>query len=95
MILCSNLCSNRIYPRRIGELCEKEGIIFILDASQSAGHIAIDIDKENRILRISDNGCGMTADELENNLGTIARSGSFNFKKENEKAVGLSCSLFL
>ena len=43
---CSNLCSNRIYPRRIGELCEKEGIIFILDASQSAGHIAIDIDKE-------------------------------------------------
>jgi len=48
--------------------------------------IRIDIDKDARILKISDNGCGMTADELENNLGTIARSGSFNFKKQNEKA---------
>lgn len=48
--------------------------------------INLSVDKDNRILRISDNGCGMTEDELENNLGTIARSGSFNFKKDNEKA---------
>ncbi len=47
--------------------------------------IRIDIDKENRILKISDNGCGMTEDELDKNLGTIAKSGSFNFKQENEK----------
>ncbi|MBQ7202942.1 MAG: molecular chaperone HtpG [Eubacterium sp.] len=46
--------------------------------------IRIDLDKENRTITISDNGIGMTADELENNLGTIAKSDSLNFKKENE-----------
>ena len=54
--------------------------------SRNDYQIHIDIDKENSLLVISDNGCGMTADELENNLGTIAKSGSFNFKNENEKA---------
>lgn len=54
--------------------------------SRNDYQIHIDIDKENRLLVISDNGCGMTAAELENNLGTIAKSGSFNFKNENEKA---------
>lgn len=47
--------------------------------------IRIDIDKENRILKITDNGCGMTEEELDKNLGTIAKSGSYNFKQENEK----------
>ena len=47
--------------------------------------IRIDIDKENRTLKITDNGCGMTEEELDKNLGTIAKSGSFNFKQENEK----------
>ena len=47
--------------------------------------IKIDIDKENRTLKITDNGCGMTEEELDKNLGTIAKSGSFNFKQENEK----------
>ena len=47
--------------------------------------IRVDIDKENRILKISDNGCGMTAEELENNLGTIAKSGSLAFKEENKE----------
>ena len=42
-------------------------------------------DKENRTLTVSDNGCGMTQEELENNLGVIAKSGSLNFKQENEK----------
>ncbi|MBQ3150989.1 MAG: molecular chaperone HtpG [Clostridia bacterium] len=47
--------------------------------------IKIDIDKDARILKITDNGCGMTQQELEQNLGTIAKSGSLEFKKENEK----------
>ena len=42
-------------------------------------------DKENRTLTISDNGCGMDAKELESNLGTIAKSGSLDFKKAAEK----------
>ena len=39
-------------------------------------------DKENRTLTVSDNGIGMTKEELEHNLGTIAQSGSFQFKKD-------------
>ena len=48
--------------------------------------IRIDLDKDNRTLTISDNGCGMTEEELDKNLGTIAKSGSLKFKEENEKA---------
>ena len=47
-------------------------------------HIHIAADKENRTLTISDNGIGMTKDELEKNLGTIARSGSQDFKASNQ-----------
>lgn len=47
-------------------------------------YIKIVPDKENRILRISDTGIGMTKEELDNNLGTIAQSGSLEFKKENQ-----------
>lgn len=46
--------------------------------------INIAIDKENRMLTVSDNGIGMTEEDLENNLGTIANSGSFAFKKDND-----------
>ena len=42
-------------------------------------------DKKSRTLTITDNGCGMTQEDLENNLGVIAKSGSLNFKQENEK----------
>ncbi|MBQ7901666.1 MAG: ATP-binding protein, partial [Clostridia bacterium] len=45
--------------------------------------ITVIADKEARTLTITDNGCGMTNEELENNLGTIAKSGSGEFKKDN------------
>ena len=47
--------------------------------------IRLEIDKDARTLKVIDNGCGMTEDELDKNLGTIAKSGSFDFKQENEK----------
>lgn len=47
-------------------------------------HIKLSIDKENRQLRISDTGIGMTRSELDDNLGIIAKSGSMLFKRENE-----------
>lgn len=45
--------------------------------------IFLTVDKENRTLTVKDNGIGMDKDELENNLGVIAQSGSFKFKQEN------------
>lgn len=47
--------------------------------------ITLTLDKDARTITISDHGCGMTAEEMEENLGTIAHSGSLQFKKENEK----------
>jgi len=52
--------------------------------------ITIGRDKDARTMTITDNGCGMTAEELEKNLGTIARSGSLDFKRENKGADDLS-----
>ena len=46
--------------------------------------ITLTPDSAARTLTVSDNGIGMTRDELENNLGTIARSGSLDFKTENK-----------
>ena len=46
--------------------------------------ILISVDKDARLLTIEDNGCGMTEQELETNLGTIAKSGSLDFKTDND-----------
>ena len=47
--------------------------------------IRVDYNKDKRIITISDNGTGMTEEELENNLGVIAESGSLKFKEENKE----------
>ena len=57
----------------------------ITGLSRDDFEISVKIDKDARTLTISDNGIGMTKEELDNNLGVIAKSGSLNFKKENEK----------
>lgn len=53
-----------------------------LNMSREDFKIFIKPDKENRTLTITDNGIGMDKDDLENNLGTIASSGSYKFKQE-------------
>jgi len=51
-------------------------------------YIEVVPDQENRILKVSDTGIGMTREELDDNLGVIAKSGSLTFKKENELQDG-------
>ena len=57
-----------------------------LDQSDLA--IRVSFDRDARTLTVSDNGIGMTADDLERNLGTIAHSGSQEFKQENAESQG-------
>lgn len=56
-----------------------------LKVKRDSFEIKLAIDKEKRELTIQDNGCGMTEEELENNLGTIAQSGSLAFKEAADK----------
>ena len=56
-----------------------------VNKSREDFRIKLSLDRENRTLTIEDNGIGMSGEELEANLGTIAKSGSFSFKQENEK----------
>ena len=53
--------------------------------SREEFRIHLAVDKDTRTLTITDNGVGMSKEELEQNLGTIAKSGSLAFKKENEQ----------
>ncbi len=57
-----------------------------LDVKKEDLKICIDLDKEARTITICDSGIGMTEEELENNLGTIAKSGSALFKENNDEA---------
>ena len=63
---------------------DKRHILSLTDTSINADNpkIHIDVDKKNKTITISDNGIGMDSKELEDNLGTIAKSGSFDFKQE-------------
>lgn len=55
-----------------------------LGLSRDEYEITLSVDKEARTITVTDNGCGMTEQELEDNLGTIARSGSGQFKSDNQ-----------
>lgn len=61
------------------------------DVKESDPHIEISVDAKNRLLTISDNGIGMNREDLDNNLGTIAKSGSLDFKEalENKGEVDI------
>ena len=63
---------------------DKKHILSLTDPSISFEdpQIRIDVDKKNRTITITDNGIGMDRKELEDNLGTIAKSGSFEFKQD-------------
>jgi molecular chaperone HtpG len=63
-----------------------------LSFDKESYYIKIAVDKETRTLQISDTGIGMTKEELEENLGVIAKSGSFAFKNER-KSLPHSLSL--
>ena len=68
---------DKLYYKSLGE--------GVTGLSRDDFQIRIVIDKENRTIKIIDNGIGMTKAELENNLGVIAKSGSLDFKKNNDK----------
>ena len=64
---------------------DKRRFLSLTDKNAAADFkIEVTADKEKRALKISDNGIGMSEEELEKNLGTIAESGTLKFKKENE-----------
>jgi len=71
---------DKIYYRALTD----EKLVFDKDSY----FIKVTPDKESRTLTIRDTGIGMTKEELENNLGIIAKSGSLAFKKENEAKDG-------
>ena len=77
--LISN-ASDALDKRYYGSMTQKKENI-----DKSNLKIKISIDKDNKTLTIEDNGCGMSKEELENNLGTIAKSGSLAFKQAQEK----------
>ena len=58
--------------------------------SRSDFKIRIELNKDAREITVSDNGIGMSEEELESNLGTIARSGSLDFKKDEANAEGMA-----
>lgn len=71
---------DKIYYKALAD----ENLVF----DQDSYYIKVSVDKDRRMLTIRDTGIGMTKDELENNLGVIAKSGSLAFKNENESKDG-------
>ena len=72
----------------IDKLCYRSLTDETVGLSRDDFNITVQADAENRLITISDNGIGMTAEEMNDNLGVIARSGSLQFKQ------ALDCLLY-
>ena len=92
-LMINSIYTNReIFLRELisnaSDACDKRYFKSLTDTSigitKDDLKIHVQPDKEARTLTISDNGIGMTKEELEKNLGTIAKSGSLDFKTENQ-----------
>lgn len=92
-LMINSIYTNReIFLRELisnaSDACDKRYFKSLTDTSMGITKedlkIHLTVDKDSRTLTVSDNGIGMTKDELEKNLGTIARSGSLDFKTENQ-----------
>ncbi len=70
----------------IDKLCYTAMTAGDTSVSRSDRYIKVAADKDSRTITVSDNGIGMNEEDLENNLGIIARSGSLNFKKDMDKS---------
>lgn len=92
MMVNSIYTNKEIFLRELisnaSDACDKQYFKSLTDNTVTTARedyeIRIAIDKDARTLTLTDNGCGMTKEELENNLGTIAKSGSFDFKNAPE-----------
>ena len=92
-LMINSIYTNReIFLRELisnaSDACDKRYFKSLTDTSMGISKDDLKIhltpDKDSRTLTISDNGIGMTKEELEKNLGTIAKSGSLDFKQENQ-----------
>ena len=96
-LMINSIYTNReIFLRELISNCsdaiDKRHYMSLTDSSQSADFaITLAPDKAARTLTVTDNGCGMNKTEMENNLGTIAKSGTLEFKesqKTDENLIG-------
>jgi len=91
MMINSIYTHNEIFLRELisnaSDAIDKRYYNSLADGGSGIGReelfIRISTDKDNRTVTVSDTGCGMSKEELEENLGTIAKSGSFDFKRDN------------
>jgi len=90
MMINSIYTHNEIFLRELisnaSDAIDKQYVKALTDENvkkpEGGWEIRITADKNEKTLTITDNGCGMTKDELESNLGTIAKSGSYDFKHD-------------
>ncbi len=94
-LMINSIYTNKeIFLRELISNCsdaiDKRRFLSLTDAKAAADFcINISVDKENRLLTIEDNGCGMTDEDMEKNLSTIAKSGTLEFKKEHKNDENL------